>query len=223
MPSAWMARAAASSSSAPMSWKCSNDALQPLAHAAAVVGAVAVGMQLEARAVVRFEHLDHQERGGVLVKVARQVADAECAAPPAGAARGGSRELGRQPARGRPRWRAGARPSSACAASRCWAAVMPGSESSWKGDKAATPGRPRPAARAAARCRSLATRTRRGCGRSASSRRGSCARRRSSAGAASSAPRPRREVQAGTTSAMHGRRRFPPQLFIERSTPCSSP
>ena len=50
---------------------------QALAHAQAVVGAVAVGMQLEAVEIVGLEHLDHQQRGGVLLEVARQVADAD--------------------------------------------------------------------------------------------------------------------------------------------------
>ena len=48
---------------------------QPLAHALAVVLAVAVGIELHMPGPVGFQHLDHQQGRSVLVKIPRQIAD----------------------------------------------------------------------------------------------------------------------------------------------------
>ena len=56
-------------------------AFETPAQLAAVVDPVGKQEELEARAIVRFEHLDHQVGGGVVLEVRRQVADAQTFTP----------------------------------------------------------------------------------------------------------------------------------------------
>ena len=77
MPSARMRRAIALVRGAVQVLEAVAGALEPLAHVAAVVGAGGDQRHLDAAAVVRFQHLHHQLRGGVLLEIGRQVGDAQ--------------------------------------------------------------------------------------------------------------------------------------------------
>ena len=54
---------------------------QPRAHVAAGIGAVGVAVDLETVAVVAFDQLGDQISGRVVVKIRRQIADAQAAGP----------------------------------------------------------------------------------------------------------------------------------------------
>ncbi len=98
MPSAAMSSAASTCDWSAIRRKRSNAAIKPVPHRAAVVGAEAIGVDLETRAVVALDQLGHQAGGGMLEKVGRQIADADApliagARPPDSRSRNRSADL----------------------------------------------------------------------------------------------------------------------------------
>ena len=84
MPSAWMQPRGGKIVYAVDLDEAVGGALDALARGTGLYLAVAVGVNLEARAVVRFQKLADQHADSVIVEVRRDVADVDFLAPPWG-------------------------------------------------------------------------------------------------------------------------------------------